>query len=189
MAQLESIIVPALNHLLEAEPWSAARLRAYADAQVRIEAGPVCFCLAINARGYFAPGDSTLVPSVTITLPDDFPAKLLVDRDKLFSSVKLSGMADLAEALAFVFRNLRWDIEGDLARMVGDIVARRSVQAGRHLLQQGMVSGQRLIENVAEYCREDAGMLVSSLDIRHFSGEVSCLRDDLARLEKRFSAL
>jgi hypothetical protein len=58
------------------------------------------------------------------------PAKLLLDRDALFASVKLSGSADLAECLAFVFRNLGWDIEEDLASVLGDIPARRLALTG-----------------------------------------------------------
>ena len=189
MANIESLILPVFNHLLAGEPWAAERLRGYAGAQVRIQAGPADLFLRIEAAGSFVAGDKTEPVAVTVALPADSFARLLVDRASLFAAAKLSGSADLAEALAFVFRNLRWDAEGDLSRLVGDIPARRLAMAGRHLMQQGMEAGQRLAENVAEYVREDSGMLVNQAEIGSLSAEVNRLRDDLARLEKRVAAL
>lgn len=189
MANIESLALPLLNHLLAGEPWAAERLRAYSGALVRIQAGPVDLFLMIDAGGQFIQGDKQQAAAVTVALPSDFVARLAIDRPSLFASAKLSGSADLAEALAFVFRNLRWDAEGDLAHIVGDIPARRLAMAGRHLLHQGMEAGQRLAGNVAEYVREDSGMLVNQAEISLLSAEVNRLRDDLARLEKRVSAL
>lgn len=189
MASIESILVPALNHLLDGEPWAVERLRSHSGARLQIEAGPLVLALVINAQGQFSPCDTTSPALVTITLPADLPVKLMVDRDNLFSSVRLSGSADLAETLAFVFRNLRWDAEGDLARLVGDIPARRTLMTLRDLSAHCLGSARRVVDNVSEYIREDSGLLVNQLEIGSFGSEINRLRDDLARLEKRVASL
>jgi hypothetical protein len=74
-------------------------------AQLQISAGAIQIQLSIDECGMFALGDDDGIADVVLTLPSDAPAKLLLDQDALFASVKLSGSADLAECLAFVFRN------------------------------------------------------------------------------------
>lgn len=188
MEPVTQLIVRALNHLIQGEHWAQDRLRAHAGAQILIEGGPT-IRLAINEHGHFYPGNADLTPDVSITLPSDIVVRVLFDRDKLFSSVKLGGSADVAESLAFVLRNLNWDVEADLAGVVGDIAAHRIAGIGRTLASSLQQSVKRATENVAEYVTEESGLLVSPEHITAFSQAVNTLRDDLARLEKRIARL
>lgn len=190
MRGVDRLIFASLNHLLQGEPWAQDRLRLFAGSRVCIEAGPLQLNLRIASGGLFAPADpESAAADVTVTLPVDTPIRLLVDRPALLSAARLAGSADLAESLAFVFRNLRWDVEGDLAGLVGDIPARRLVQAGSQIARQVQVGGRRLAENLAEYASEDSSLLAARRDIAAFAGAVDGLRDDVARLEKRLAAL
>lgn len=179
----------ALNHLLQNETWAQDRLRPFAGAKVLIEAGPITVDLLIDERGLFSSGDTLQQPDVTLTLPSDTVVKLLLDRQNLFSAVKLSGSADIAESLAFVFRNLRWDIEAEMAGLIGDIPARRLAMFGADFVAQFQESAKRLTENVIEYATEDSQLLVSNCDISGFSRAVNELQDNLVRLEKRIARL
>jgi ubiquinone biosynthesis protein UbiJ len=114
---------------------------------------------------------------------------LLVDRNSLFSSVKIAGSVDIAESLAFVFRHLRWDAEADLANLVGDIPARRLVLLAGHLGHQAQESAKRLIDNMAEYAVEDSTLLAAKRDVVSFGKAIDQLGDDMARLEKRIARL
>jgi ubiquinone biosynthesis protein UbiJ len=116
----------------------------------------------------FALGDDEETADVVLTLPSDVPAKLLLDRDALFASVKLSGSADLAESLAFVFRNLSWDIEEDLASVLGDIPARRLAITGAQLGNQLQNGVKRIAENIAEFATEDSNLLAPKREICFF---------------------
>jgi hypothetical protein len=76
-------------------------------------------------------------------LPDDAPL-IRADRSaSLFSAATISGSADLAETLGFVFRNLRWDIEHDLSRVLGDIVPGEPA-AGKGLAQWQLAAARNL---------------------------------------------
>jgi ubiquinone biosynthesis protein UbiJ len=113
----------------------------------------------------------------------------LFEREKLFGAVNLGGSAEVAVSLAFVFRNLKWDAEGDLAGIVGDIPARRLAMFGQTAIariQQGIA---KATENIAEYAVEDSRLLASDKDLSAFGKEVNSLRDDLACLEMRISRL
>ena len=189
MSQLEALIVKPLNHVLGASPWAVERLRRHAGAHVCLRAGPLALMLCIDGRGLLQAAEQIGDPDVTIELNEDFPAKLLLERESVMSSARLSGSADVAETLAFVFRNLRWDIEGDLAAVVGDIPARRLSLAGSRLMHEMRNGAGRLSGNLVEYATEEAGLLVSPAAAGEFIRDVDALRDEMARLEKRIARL
>ncbi|WP_428826269.1 SCP2 domain-containing protein [Azonexus sp. IMCC34842] len=189
MAGIDRLIFAALNHLLQGETWAQDRLRPFAGARVLIEAGPIAFGLLIDERGFFSSGDNAKQADVTLTLPADTAVKFIVDRQNLFAAVKLSGSADIAESLAFVFRNLRWDVESDLAGLIGDIPARRLTMLGAGFSGHLQEGAKRLAENLVEYATEDSLLLVPQRDIDVFCSEVNELRDGLARLEKKIARL
>ena len=189
MAGVERVLVPALNHLIQKESWAKERLRPFSGAQLQISAGAIQIQLSIDECGMFALGDDDGIADVVLTLPSDVPAKLLLDRDALFASVKLSGSADLAESLAFVFRNLSWDIEEDFASVLGDIPARRLAIAGAQLGNQLQNGVKRITENIAEFATEDSKLVAPKREIYAFCQSIDQLRDDAARLEKRIKQL
>ncbi|MCM8595933.1 SCP2 domain-containing protein [Accumulibacter sp.] len=181
---------PALafvNHLLTGEHWARERLAAFAGklAQLRL-GGTITVGLMIGDQGLCELAPDGVDPAVTIELPVDSLAGLMAgDPAALFSSARISGSVDLAEALGFVFRNLRWDVEHDLAQLVGDIVARRAVQLAGSFARWHAESSTRLVESVAEYLEEEARVLARRSEVEQFCGGVDVLRDDLARFEKR----
>ena len=189
MPGFESLLIPMLNRLIHRENWALERLRPFSGSHLLLTSGPMEIRLGINETGLFTRAEIDQPINVTLTLPADTPFKLLLDRNALFSSVKLSGSADLAENLAFVFRNLHWDIEGDLATVVGDIPARRLSLTRRKLAYQIRDGLQRVTQNFAEFVTEDSALLAPFREIAAFTSAVDHLRDDTARLEKRLKQL
>jgi len=189
MEALNSLAIRVLNHLIQGESWAQARLIEHSGAQVRIDSGLFVLSLGIDEQGFFHKGNEALEPDVSITLPSDLAVRLVFDRGTLFSSVKLGGSADIAESLAFVMRNLRWDAEADLARLVGDIPARRLARFAQSIALAIQQAIDRAGENFSEYAVEESGVLAANCDVTEFGSAVNRLRDDVARLEKRISRL
>lgn len=189
MARLLDPLVRGLNHLIDGAPWAAERLRPFAGQQLRIDGAPLPLQLAVTSDGGFAVPDDAGEPAVTITLPADFAVLFVVDREKVFANARLAGSADFAEALAFVFRNLRWDVEADLAGVVGDIAAHRLVRGGQAFAAWQRQAGGNLLANVGEYVIEEKRLVAARDDITAFARDVVELRDDAERLEKRLQRL
>ncbi|MBK7899658.1 MAG: hypothetical protein KA603_05970 [Azonexus sp.] len=179
----------AINHLLAGEPWAAERLRPFAGRRLRVELGALHLAFLIHGDGMFGQPVEDGAPDVVISLPSDSPLRFLRDPGAVLSSARLTGSADLAETLAFVFRNLRWDAEGDLARVIGDVAARRVAVAGRGLMAWHREALDRLLANLGDYATEDGGLAVPRREAEAFYGDCASLRDDLARLEKRLARL
>ena len=188
MGRIEALLVKPVNHVLKATPWATERLRIHAGVHVGFGAGPFRCVMQIDAHGFLQASEIDET-DVFIQFPDDFLVAAMVDRSRLMSSARISGTADVAETLAFVFRNLRWDVEGDLAGVLGDIPARRLTRMGSALFLSAQSAGERIVENLKEYAVEEAAVIVSTQEMQHFSSEVDVLRDDVARLEKRLQQL
>lgn len=189
MPSLIDAFLPLLNHLLEREDWARQRLVPYAGQAARIEGGPFAVTLLVTEAGTFRPCLDEEAVAVTISLPPDAPFRVLSDPSAIFSAARLSGAANFAETLAFVFRNLRWDYEADLAGIFGDIPARRLARALGEGLAWQRSAARRLGMNAAEFAIEEAELVTSRRDLMAFAGAVDQVRDDLARLEKRISRL
>ncbi|HRP96436.1 MAG TPA: SCP2 sterol-binding domain-containing protein [Rhodocyclaceae bacterium] len=183
--------VPALNHVLAQSPWARERLAVFAGAPVRVVAAPLALSFKIDPQGYLAASDDgDRAPEVTITVAlAELPAALPSGMQALLNGARIEGNAELADALGFVFRNLQWDVEEDLSRVVGDIAAHRLLGLARSLKAAHEQALRALAENVSEYLVEEQPLLVSRQAITQFDEEVQALRDGVARLAKRIERL
>lgn len=184
-----NLFVVTINHLISQESWASSRLAPFSGQWVKLVIPPFQLVLVIRPDGQFENADSVLqTPSVSIVLPEDTPAKFIIgDFPGVFSMAKISGSADFAEALAFVFRNLRWDAESDIARVIGDVAAVRSVQIAREFFSWQKSAAFNFAQNLKEYLTEESGSIVTERELGEFSRQTKSLRDDLARLEKRIA--
>jgi ubiquinone biosynthesis accessory factor UbiJ len=189
MPSLVDFIVPLLNHLLERENWGRQRLLPFAGQAACIAGLPFALTMTVSDSGIFRPAGADEEAAVTIELPTDAPFRMLGDPSSVFAAARLSGAANFAETLAFVFRNLRWDYEADLAAIIGDIPGRRLAKALADGLAWHRSAAQRLGMNAAEFATEEAQLVTSRRDLMEFARAVDQVRDDLARLEKRISRL
>lgn len=185
-----SPIAAAANHLLASAPWARERLLPHAGRHARLNAEPVALSLVITEAGLLAPADDDTQPDVVLSFPLSALPKLIEGgADTAMSHIRIEGAADLADALGFVFRNLRWDAEEDLSRLVGDIAAHRLVHTGRQVRAAHQRAVRALGSNVTEYLTEERPVLVGRSALQAHSEDVQALRDAIARLEKRIDRL
>lgn len=184
---LEQPIIAALNHVIARTAWAQQKLAPFAGREAVLAMPPFRLQLRVNEGGLFAAG--TGEADVEITLPASTPLTALQGTDKVMRNARINGSVEFADTLGFVLRNLSWDFEEDLSRVVGDIAAHRIAESLRTLTAWQKQAVQNLAENAAEYLRDEKRVLPSPQEIVVFSQEVDRLRDDLARLEKRLQKL
>ena len=180
----------AFNHLLGQASWARERLRPFAGRTARFALTPLEGAFCITPDGLAGAPDPTVEQAdVTVTLPATAPLLALQGIDVLMRGVRIEGAVDVAEAVGFVLRNLRWDAEDDLSRLVGDIAAHRLVGGAQQLFAWQQQAARNLAENLAEYFTEESPLIARRDEVRAFSAEVDILRDDIARLQKRVERL
>jgi ubiquinone biosynthesis protein UbiJ len=187
--QFSRITLAALNHLLGGANWARERLQPFAGRQARMELPPFAFGFAVDAEGWLQESLGPATPDVTICLPAGTPFLLLQGLDKIMAGAQVSGNAEFATALSFVFRNLRWDAEEDLSKLVGDIAAHRLVQGASRFIAWQQQAARNLSENLAEYLIHENPRLVATTEFSVFRDDISHLNTKLARLEGRAKAV
>jgi ubiquinone biosynthesis accessory factor UbiJ len=188
------IALRAINHVLKGEDWALKRLRAFAGQSLRLELGRFQVPVRIDDKGLLvaqpaSDSPAPVQPTVVITLPEDTPARLLLDPASLVGLMTISGSAELADHLNFIFKNLRWDAEHDLARVVGDIAARRLVKGGKQLLRWQTAQMSNAASNVVEFFTNEQATLVQRDEMSEFAASVATTRTALADLESRIATL
>jgi ubiquinone biosynthesis accessory factor UbiJ len=176
----------ALNLLLKREAWARGKLAPFAGEVVELRAPPLPGVrFTIRATGYVDEPAAGSEPTLTLTAKPEIFAALSKGEEHLMRAVDISGNASLASEILALVRYLRWDIEEDLSRVFGDVIAHRMVGTARQLAAWQAEAGRRLAENLMEYAIEERRVVVGRAEFDLFAADVSRLRDDLARLEQR----
>ena len=178
----------ALNRLLQREAWARDKLAPFAGEVVELRVGPLPplrLAIVEGGRTLAAEGDSQA--TLTISAKPGSIAALSKGEEHLMRAVDISGNARLATEILLLMRYLRWDVEEDLSRVFGDVMAHRIVGTARNFTSWQADVGRRIAENVMEYAIEERRMVVARGEFDGFASAVATLRDDLARLEQRIA--
>ena len=188
MNLLAPLALKAFNHLLEQTPSAQAGLARHAGKSLRLHGGLFDLDIAVTADGAFT-DTATENPDATIRLDPALLINLPVSGRAAFRSLQTAGDADLLAEVNRAFQTLQWDMEADLAPLVGNMAAHRlasGTQALGNLARQGIES---MAATLAEFLTEEQPMLANRPQAEEFYRKVDTLRDDTARLVARLKRL
>lgn len=186
---IERPLLALLNHLLDGAPWARTRLMPHAGRRASFDLPPLAFAFAITADGRLSSTEDATPTDVVIRLPADAPLQLPQGLDKAMAQATVEGNAEFATTLSFVFRNLRWDIEEDLSRLVGDIAAHRLVLGVERFSTWQRQAASNLAGNLAEYLVYEKQLLVSRDELSALQEGIAQLAANLSRVEGRLASL
>jgi ubiquinone biosynthesis accessory factor UbiJ len=130
--EMQNRVVLFLNHVLMAEPQAQERLRRQKGKPVRVQWGEFNLTLAATAAGLLERPSGHAKPELSVTLTQVSPldlARSVIAGDK--PGVDIQGDVQLAAEVAWLVDNVRWDVEEDLSRLVGDAMAHTLVRVAR----------------------------------------------------------
>jgi ubiquinone biosynthesis protein UbiJ len=191
---LAQTALSALNHVLRQQQWARDRLRAHVGRTVRIVVatplGPVSSDARIAEAGTLEVAEVES-PTVTLSLTPSIDALFGVLRDGargLSGHLKVDGDVMVAAAIGEIAQHLRWDVEEDLSRVVGDRVAHRMGETAREGARQAEDLRGRVETGMRQFLVEEDRQLVGREDLRSLSEALRSLEETLARVEARVSA-
>jgi ubiquinone biosynthesis protein UbiJ len=179
----------AANHVLRSAPLAIERLRAHAGRTVGFECGPFTAALTVQTTGEVTAALPGSAHDLDVRVSPFVLPRLAAGEEAAFREIAMQGDMELAQEVSHLVRNLRWDVEGDLARLVGDLPAHRMVAGLRAFTRGTRDAAWRSAQSAAEYATEEAGLVASRVKVSGFVEAVGGLRDDLERLEKRIASL
>ncbi len=184
---LSQAFAQAVNHVMRQEGWPLDHLKPLAGRSARFSLMPLDLTLTIAETGELAAAAADAVPDATFALTPPLALRIVAGDEEAYGEVRVEGDTDLAEALLFVAKHLRWDAEEDLSRVLGDVAARRVARTGRDLLRWQSEAALNLARAFSEYWTEEQPLIARAADVSGFVSEVDRLRNDVERLEKRIA--
>ena len=177
-----------LNRLLAAEEWARQRLAPFAGETIELRAPPLpTLRLRILQGGTVQAGGAEA--GLTMTLKPELLGALARGEEHALRTVEVHGNARLAAEVLVLVRHLRWDVEEDLSRLFGDVVAHRLAGAARAFAAWHVDAAQRVAGALVDYATEEKKLLVRRADLDTLAEPLAQLRDAIARLDKRLDRL
>ncbi len=184
----------AINHVLKREEWA---LRDLSHHQGRV----IELILPIGSMQWQIQDDSFIAllseahPQPDLVLEVDansfsaLSASQGTIKDRAMRAVKITGDAQLAQLIAKLSNQLRWEYEEDLAKMIGDAPAHFICTQAKRFAQATEKAIVDLQGNMVEYLSEEKKVLLHQRDFVSHKMEIQAVRDAVERLEKRISFL
>ena len=126
--------VLVLNHVLMQEPQAMQRLVRQSGRVILAQWRAFTFKVQVTTAGLLDVAAEGATPDLTLVLAEDSPFALVqavLQGNK--PPVRIEGDVQLAAEVNWLADNVRWDVEEDLSRVVGDAPAHMVMDAGRKL--------------------------------------------------------
>ena len=124
-----------LNHVLMQEPQAMERLARQKARVILAQWRAFTFKVVITPAGLLDLADAGAMPDLTLEVTEESPlaiAQTLMQGGK--PAVQIAGDVQLAAEVNWLADHLRWDIEEDLASVMGDALAHGLVQATQTMI-------------------------------------------------------
>jgi ubiquinone biosynthesis accessory factor UbiJ len=134
--EVQNRIVLLLNHVLGQEEEAMARLARQKGQVVLFQWRDILLKLAATPAGLLERAAADAQADLTLTLTDPSPfdlARAALRGDK--PAVRIEGDVQLAAEVNWLADHVRWDIEEDVARIIGDAPAHTAAQVVRSAIQ------------------------------------------------------
>ena len=148
--EIQRRLVLLFNHVLMQEPEAQARLAQQADRVLEARWRIFVMRLVATPAGLLDLAKGSGQPDLTLTLTEESPwqlAQAALRGDN--PPVRIAGDVEFANEVSWLVEHVRWDLEEDLSRLVGDApahamgtAARRMVQALRQFARPSPGAGQ-----------------------------------------------
>ncbi len=145
-------LVLFLNHVLMQEPQAMERMVRQSGRVARVQWRQFSLALLVTPAGLFNLAETGSAPDLCLEVLDTNPialAQAALRGDK--PGIRIEGDVQLAADLQWLADNVSWDVEEDLARVIGDVpahtlanLARTAAQAVRQFVGRRAGSAQQL---------------------------------------------
>jgi len=185
----EPLITRILNHLVNQNDWAREQLLPYSAQVVLFHIPPMRMKVMILEDGGLAAAGEAAMVSATVTLPLPAALRLLAGDANAETLATIDGDTELAVVLSRVLRNMQWEYEEDLSKIIGDAPAHQLAQFGRNAVAEVRKQSLNIADMFAEYWQEERPLIAKKRHISQFMQQVEELRDSVERMEKRIDKL
>ena len=186
---LKPLATRFLQHLTNQNNWSREYLLPFAGKVVQFDIAFIKTNVLILEDGSLTIAGETHAPEANIHAPPSLVLRMLTGGEAAKTQIKIDGDTHLAAELGKVLQHMRWDVEEDLSKIVGDIAANKTTSAAKSVFLEAKKQTINVAEMISEFWQEEKPILAKKRHVVKFNADVDTLRSDVARLEKRLEKL
>ncbi len=178
-----------LQHLTQQNNWSRKHLLPFAGKVVQFNMVVVKTTLLILEDGSLGVAADNAEIDATIHIPPSLALRLMAKDEAAKMLIKIDGDSHLATELGKVLQLIRWDVEEDLSKMIGDIPANKAAASSKKAFAAVKKQSINAAEMLTEYWQEEQPLLAKKWRVEQFISEVDTLTSDVARFHKKLDKL
>ncbi|WP_197407983.1 hypothetical protein [Lampropedia cohaerens] len=134
--EVQRRFVLTVNHVLQQEPEAQDRLATQAGKSVYVSWRQFNGQVRITPAGLLDLDDVSGASDLLLEVAEPSVTKLVRSAvEGTRPPIRIAGDVELASQLNWVIDNVRWDLEDDLARIIGDVPAHKLTQVGRRIAE------------------------------------------------------
>ena len=178
-----------LNHILAQNTWALQRLQPLSGKSFTIQTPPLpalTFTLQPDGCVIEAP---QAIADATLNATADALLRYFAVEPRDPSLIRITGDAAFGAEIGHVLAHIHWEVEEDLSRLLGDIIAHRVVGFGRNLWEWRKQSTLNLATAVGEYFTEEQAFIIRRRHVEQFAQEVEVVRAATDQLDIRIQKL
>ena len=184
---MEKIRKIILNHVLSQNDWMSSRLKKFHNKTILIKISEISIYLSVNKKGLLEHIGHVKNPDASITMPiKSFINQIILKENK---DITIKGDIDLAKEVSEILKKIKWDIEEDLSKIIGDVAANRAGILGGKILNESKKITINIAEAFKEYWEEEKPLIAKKTRVHQFLAEIDNISEDVERIEAKINSL
>lgn len=183
------IATQLLQHITSQNNWSRKHLIQFAGKVVQFNIAFIETKLLILEDGSLSIATDHAEADATIYISASLALRLIAKDEAAKMLIKIDGDSHLATELGKILQLMRWDIEEDLSKIVGDIPANKAASYSKKVVSSAKLQSINVAEMLSEYWQEEKPLLAKKWRVEQFLSAVDTLNSDTARFEKKLDKL
>lgn len=176
-----------INHLLLQNDWMQSRLINYKNKIITIAISDIKIIFQIQDNGQLQTIDESKKTDCIINLTiNDFINQLVNNKNK---KIIVEGNLELANEVSQILKKIKWDIEEDLSKYIGDIPAIHTTKLIKKILKTNKNNINNLTSSLIDYWEEENPLLVKKRNVSYFNSEVDKIVEDTKILEAKIKTI
>ena len=176
-----------LNHLLLQNDWMQSKLIDHKNKILAIEISGLKNIFIVEENGQLRSlNESKTIDCIIKLTINDFINQVVNNKN---GKISIEGDMELANQVTQVLKNIKWDIEEDLSKYIGDIPAVHTTKFLKKVFNSSQRNMFNLTSSLIEYWQEESPILAKKRNVEIFNSEVDKIVEDVERIDVRFNTI
>ena len=135
---------------------------------------------SVNKKGLLEYIGQVKNPDASISMPIKSLINQILHKEN--KNIAIKGDIDLAKEVSEILKKIKWDVEEDLSKIIGDVAANRVFNESKKITIN-------IAEAFKEYWEEEKPLIAKKNRVHQFLAEIDNISEDVERIEAKINSL